>query len=151
ASASGTTGTLSQTASTCLTTGTTAGRCTLVVSSDAVGTLNLSVTAIAGTTLDGTDFSNIALTTPSGTSKTWVSADVTVTPGTATNVAGQDHTFAVHVNVTGLNGPQPAPDGATVTWTFDGPGTTAPSTTCASPGTTAGTCTITLTNNHTAG
>jgi len=153
ANATGTTGTLSPTASTCLepNSGTTCGACTLVVTSNAVGTLTLTVTAIAGTTLGGTDFSNIALTTPSTTAKTWVSVDVTVTPGTATNVAGQDHTFTVHVNVLGLNGPQPAPDGSTATWTFDGPGTTAPGTTCTNPGTTSGTCNITLANNQTAG
>ena len=43
--------------------------------------------------------------------------------------------------------PLPAADGATVTWTFDGPGVLdAGSTTCDDVGTTAGTCDIVFTN-----
>src|SRR4029077_10831771 len=122
--------------------GTTAGTCTLVVHDAGPGTLDLTVTAIAATTVDGAAFTNIALTTPATTSKTWVSAAVSVTPPTATNLVGQTHTFTVHVNVIGADGtttPQPAPDGSTVTWTFNGPGIVAAgATTCNAVGTVAG-------------
>ncbi len=108
-----------------MTGGTTGGTCTFVVTDAGPGTLDLTVTAIAGTTVDGTPYSNIGLIVPATTSKTWVSVAVTVTPPSATNLVGEPHTFTVSVNVLGADGtPTPIPaEGATVTWTFDGPGT----------------------------
>jgi hypothetical protein len=78
---------------------------------------------------------------------------VTVTPGTATNVVGQPHTFTVHVNVIGPDSTTAAPDGTTVTWGFtpSGLGTVdTAATTCNAPGTAGGTCNIVF-NNNTAG
>jgi hypothetical protein len=142
-------------ASTCLTGGTTGGTCTFIVHDAGPGTLDLTVTAIATTTVDGAPFTNIALTTPATTSKTWVSAAVSVTPSTATNLVGQTHIFTVHFDVIGADGttsPQPAPDGSTATSTFNGPGVLdVGATTCNTIGTVAGTCDIVFTNNGTPG
>ena len=66
-----------------------------------------------------------AYATPDSATKTWVSVAVTVTPPSETNLIGEPHTFTVGVDVLGADGtptPLPAADGATVTWTFDGPG-----------------------------
>jgi fimbrial isopeptide formation D2 family protein len=142
-------------ASTCLSGGTSAGTCTFVVHDAGPGTLDLTVTAVAETTIGGVSFTGIALNSPATASKTWVSVAVSVAPPTATNVAGQSHTFTVHVNLLGADGtttPRPAPEGTTLAWTFVGPGVDDPAgTTCATPGTSAGTCTITLANSGTAG
>ena len=71
----------------------------------------------------------------------------------ATNIVGEPHTFTVTVDVLGADGtstPFPA-DGATVTWTFDGPGTLDAAATTCDEGTTAGTCAIVFTNGGAAG
>jgi hypothetical protein len=133
-------------ASTCLAPGTTTGTCQFIVHDTGAGTLTLNVTAIGATTVDGVAFANIGLTAPATATKTWVSASVSVTPPNATNLAGDPHTFTVHVSVAGADGtstPLPA-DGATVAWTFSGPGVVS-SDTCAT-GTTAGTCVVTFAN-----
>jgi hypothetical protein len=134
-------------ASTCLTGGTSGGTCTFVVHDAGPGALTLNVTAIAATTVNSVPFANIALSAPATATKTWIAVSVSVTPPSATNLAGDPHTFTVHVDVAGADGtstPLPA-DGATVTWTFSGPGN-ATNDTCAT-GTTAGTCVVTFANS----
>ncbi len=92
-------------ASTCLTPGTAiGGTCQFVVHDAGPGTLTLNVTAIGATTVDGVPFTNIGLSAPATATKTWVSASVTVTPPSATNLAGDPHTFTVHVDVAGADG-----------------------------------------------
>src|SRR5262249_23312173 len=76
-------------ASTCLAGGTSGGDCTFVVHDAGPGTLDLTVTAIADTTISGVSFSDIALSSQATASKTWVSVAVSVTPATATNLTGQ--------------------------------------------------------------
>jgi fimbrial isopeptide formation D2 family protein len=102
---------------------------------------------MGSTVVDGTTFTNIALSAPATATKTWVDVSVSVTPPSATNLAGDPHTFTVHVNVAGADGtatPLPA-NGATVAFTFTGPGTETANT-CAT-GTTAGTCVVTFANS----
>ena len=110
------------------------------------------MTAVAGTTVGGTSYSDIDLVDEATTSKTWVSAAVTVTPPSATNLVGEPHTFTVSVNLLGADGtPTPVPaQGATVTWSFTGPGVLdAGATTCDDVGTTAaGTCEIVFTQHR---
>ncbi len=135
-------------ASSCLTPGTTTGgTCQFVVHDTGPGTLTLTVTAIGATTVDGLPFTNIALSAPAIATKTWLSVLVSVTPPSATNLAGDPHTFTVHVDVAGADGTATAlpAEGATVAWTFPGPGTLSADT-CAT-GTTAGTCVVTFTNS----
>ena len=60
------------------------------------GHANLTVTAIAGTSVDGDRvFATSRSIAPATTAKTWVSAAVSVTPPTATNLVGEPHTFTV--------------------------------------------------------
>ncbi len=143
-------GTLNGPASTCVTGGTVDGMCTFIVTDAGPGTLDLTVTAIAGTDVDGTPFTNIALTTPASTAKTWVSVAVTVTPPTATNVVGEPHTFTVDVDMLDGDGDPdagPVADGTIVAWVFDGPGILDAAGTTCDEGTTGGTCEIVFDNS----
>ena len=119
ATASGT-GTLDATSS-CLTGGTTGGTCQFVVEDNGPGALDLTVTAIASTTVNGVKFTNIALTAPSTATKTWVVANLLVhkTAGGATPVAGGDP-FNYTITVTN-EGPLATSAPVTVTDTL-GPG-----------------------------
>src|SRR4029079_16981437 len=47
--------------------------------------------------------------------KTWVDANIQITPATASNEIGTTHTLTVHVNVTDVSGFSNAPVGTTVT------------------------------------
>jgi hypothetical protein len=142
--------------------GTVGGTCTVTVSSDTPGAVTVTPGAMTVSLLDGTGArspvtvqpGSAAYATPPNATKTWVALDVSVTPPTATNLVGQSHTFTVHVDTIGADGtttPQPAPDGTTVTWSFNGPGLVAAGSTTCNVGTAGGECDITFTNAGTPG
>src|SRR5262249_37340444 len=70
-----------------------------------------------------------------------VDANIQISPPTATNRVGQQHTFTAHVNVNDGNGPVSAPDGTTINFTTNG----GASGSCTTSGGT-GSCSITLTS-----
>ena len=82
--------------------------------------------------------------------KTYVDANIQITPPTATNRVGTNHVFTAHVNVNnGTGGFQNAPDGTQISFTIDsGPGTLTTANPCTTTGGT-GSCTITLTSSVT--
>ena len=143
------TGTLDPTSS-CLTAGTTGETCQFVVHDAGPGTLTLTVTAIAATTVDGVAFTNIPLSAPATASKTWELSNLVVhkTDGGATPVAGGD-AFNYTITVTN-EGPLATSAPVTVTDTL-GPGLefagtpSIPASTgsCAPPSGSTLTCTIT--------
>src|SRR5262249_58653596 len=82
--------------------------------------------------------------------KTYVDANIQITPPNATNRIGQVHTFFAHVNVNdGTGGFQNAPDGTQISFTIDsGPGSFTTTNPCTTSGGT-GSCQITLTSSAT--
>jgi hypothetical protein len=83
----------------------------------------------------------------SGASKTFVDANIQITPGTGVNQIGDPHTLAGHVNVnTGTGGYVNAPAGTTINFSIvSGPGSLSAAS-CLTVAAT-GSCTVTLTNN----
>jgi hypothetical protein len=83
--------------------------------------------------------------------KTFVDANIQITPQTDTNPVGQTHTFTAHVNVNDGSGSgfQNAPAGTAITFTkVSGPGAFTTTNPCVTVGTT-GSCTIDLVSNDT--
>ena len=75
-------------ASSCLTPpGTSGGTCQLIVHDAGPGTLTLTVTAIASTTVGGVPVTDIPLSAPATASKTWVAYTVTISPSATTRWA----------------------------------------------------------------
>ena len=131
-------GTIDTAASTCVTGGTAGGTCTYVVTDAGPGTLTLTVTAIAATTVGGLPATDLVVP-PVETAKTWVAYLVTVSPS-ATNAVGAPHVFTI----TATRSDGDPVDGATVAYTWTGAGTATPATSCTTD--TAGVCTVTVTS-----
>ena len=143
----------SLTPTSCTTVGTT-GSCTVTLnnpSTPGITTVNASTTVVVGgQTLTRSTGDGKAGDSANAT-KTWVDANIQISPLTATNALGQPHVFTGHVNInTGTGGYVNAPAGTTINFTIlSGPGSlSAPS--CTTVGTT-GSCSVTLTNTTAAG
>jgi hypothetical protein len=130
-------------ASTCTTTGTTisgaAGLCTFVVRDAGPGTLQLTVTAIAATTIGITPYTDLTLIEPAQTSKTWVGYTVTISPS-AINPAGQPHTFTITASRTDGD----PVNGATIDFTWTGSEPASPAASCTTDAT--GKCAVIVTS-----
>src|SRR5262249_46686056 len=80
--------------------------------------------------------------------KTWVDANIQITPATAANQVGTNHTLTGHVNVDDGSGAGfvNAPDGTVITFTkVSGPGSFVGPSTCTTAGGT-GSCTVVITS-----
>jgi hypothetical protein len=132
----------------CTTVGTT-GSCTVQITSSATGTTvvkaatDVTVTGVVlhretGDGLPG-DSANAQ--------KTWVDANIQITPATATNPLNTNHTLTGHVNVNPGGGFVNAPDGTLITFTIlSGPGSFVGGVnTCTTAGGT-GSCTVQITS-----
>src|SRR5262249_12109675 len=124
------------------------GTCTVSLVSSTAGVTTLSASTsvvVAGVTLSRATGDAHAGDGPNAT-KTWVDANINITPASATNPLGATHTFTATVKVnTGTGGYVAAPDGTVVTFSkVSGPGTFPPANRqCTTSGGT-GTCTVTL-------
>ncbi len=102
--------------------------CQVTITSDATGATVVSATAaipVNGQTITRTT-GTAANTTAGGSgnaSKTWVDANIQITPPSAINPVGKNHTFTGHVNVnTGSGGFVNAPNGTTISFVLTGAG-----------------------------
>ncbi len=135
----------------CQTIGTT-GSCTVTLNSATPGVT--TVRAATSVVVGGQTLNRMTGDANAGDSanavKTWVDANIQITPLQATNEIGDPHVFTGHVNInTGTGGYVNAPAGTTINFNVvSGPGTLTP-TSCATIGST-GSCTVTL-NNATPG
>ena len=131
------------------------GQCTLVFQSPVAG----KVTGHASATLQiGTPATSVTVATDgtglnSGDAiKTFVDANISIAPPTATNRIGVNHVFTAHVNVNDGSGAgfQNAPDGTPISFTIDngGPGGFTTPNPCFTAGGT-GSCSITLASSLT--
>jgi uncharacterized repeat protein (TIGR01451 family) len=78
--------------------------------------------------------------------KTFVDANIQLTPATAINPVSTNHVLTAHVNVNGGSGFANAPNGTEISFTIDsGPGSLTTANPCMTSGDT-GSCTITLTS-----
>src|SRR6266542_1619439 len=132
-------------ASSCTTTGGT-GSCTVAISSATAGTTTLNATTtvlVGGVSLTFTTNGSGGNSGPAN--KTWVDANIQITPATDTDAVGDTHTLTAHVNVDPGTGFVNAADGTVITVAITGgPGTPA-SQTCTTAGGT-GSCTVTITS-----
>jgi uncharacterized repeat protein (TIGR01451 family) len=138
-------------AASCTTIGTT-GSCTVTLNSSTPGVTTVhasSTLTVGGQTV--TIQTNGQGANSGDAAKTWVDANIQISPLTATNVIGSPHVFTGHVNVnTGTGGFVNAPAGTTINFTIvSGPGTLSAAS-CTTIGTT-GSCSVTLNNATTAG
>jgi hypothetical protein len=80
--------------------------------------------------------------------KTWVDANIQISPQTASNPVGSNHVLIAHVNVnTGTGGYVNAPDGTTITFSIvSGPGSFVTPTSCTTAGG-SGSCSATITSS----
>ena len=124
--------------------------CTVTITSATPGTTVVQATSdipVGGVVITRT--TGTAQNTASGgsgnASKTWVDANIQISPGTATNPVGTNHVLTCHINVNPGTGFVNAPDGTTCTVTIiSGPGTPASQNCTTSGGT--GSCTATITS-----
>src|SRR6266536_3942375 len=149
---SGATSALNAASSTCDDAGAntdSSGQCLIVFNSNTAGKVTghaASTLSVAGSAPITVETDNVAPNSGNAV-KTYVDANIQITPQSATNPVGVNHVFTGHVNVnTGSGAFANAPDGTQISFTIDsGPG----SFTTANPCTTAGgtgSCTITLTS-----
>jgi hypothetical protein len=129
---------------TCTTAGGT-GACSVQITSATPGvtTLNATTTlSVAGVSLTRATGDANAGDGPNA-QKTWVDANVQITPPTATNRVGTDHVLTGHVNVNDGSGAGfvNAPAGTTITFALTGAGAFDGPSTCTTSGTT-GSCTV---------
>jgi hypothetical protein len=139
--------------SSCQTVGTT-GSCTAVISSTTTGTT--VVKASTNVTVNGQSLHRETGDGLSGDSanaqKNWVDANIQITPPTATNPVGTNHTLTGHVNVNAGGGFTNAPAGTTITFSLTNAGGAnaafvGPSS-CQTSGTT-GSCTVVISSTAT--
>src|SRR5262249_28277585 len=123
--------TVTPSSNTCAANGTDSnGQCTVTFTSTAPGTFTAHATAVVN--VQGTNFPVATGDGQNGDSpdatKTYVDANIQLSPLTATNEVGTPHTFTAHVNVnTGTGGFVNAPAGTTVGFTVvSGPGSVSP-------------------------
>jgi hypothetical protein len=138
---------------------TTSGSCSVSINTSTAGSVDIHAT----TTFDVGGVSLTRQTDGLGNNsadanKVYVDAYITINPPLDTNSVGDPHTFTVAVfqddglpDTEGdlVAGWAPAPDGTTVTVTLtdtDGADSSVSSDTCADPGTSGGTCTVTFTS-----
>ena len=139
------------TTGTCTTNG--SGQCDLVVTSSTPGTATVNASATVdvsgvsiGVATDGYGADSVS------NQKTWVDANIQISPLTATNLIGVTHTLTAHVNVNAGSGAGyvSAPDGTEIDFSIvSGPGSLSASSCVTSGGT--GSCSVDLTNLDTAG
>jgi uncharacterized repeat protein (TIGR01451 family) len=122
------------------------GQCTITFTSSSPGTVTAHATStliVSGTTIT---VSSSGAGTSGDAVKTFVDANIQITPPTAINPVSTNHVLTAHVNVNGGTGFANAPNGTQISFTIDsGPG----SLTTANPCTTAGgtgSCSVTLTS-----
>jgi uncharacterized repeat protein (TIGR01451 family) len=129
------------------------GQCTITFVSNTPGT----VTAHATSTLSiGSPATSVTVATDgvgqnSGDAvKTFVDANIQITPATADNPVGTNHVFTAHVNINTGNGTfVNAPAGTSISFSIvSGPGSFTTANPCTTVGAT-GSCTITLVSNTT--
>jgi len=144
---------------TCVSTGTVNGKCTVTFTSPSAGVVtgNASVTLTLGGVTVTRDTDPATANIPAGPGgsgpavKTFVDANITITPPNATNEVGQNHTFTVTVkqNAGGGAGFVNVPNGTKPTVTLvnsNGAAFNISSNVCFTAGTTAGQCTVTFTS-----
>jgi hypothetical protein len=126
--------------------------CTVTITSATPGTTVVQATSnipVSGIVITRT--TNTAVNTASGGSgnanKTWVDANIQITPATASNPTGTNHTLTGHVNVNPGTGFVNAPDGTTITFSLTNAGgataTFVGPSTCTTAGGT-GSCTVVI-------
>jgi hypothetical protein len=128
--------------------------CTVTITSSTPGTTVVSATSnipVNGVTITRT--TGTAANTASGgsgnASKTWVDANIQITPATASNPTGTNHTLTGHVNVNPGTGFVNAPDGTVITFSLTNAGgatadfVPAGANTCTTSGGT-GSCTVVI-------
>jgi hypothetical protein len=143
----------------CASVGTDAfGQCTVVINSDTADTFvaNARVTLQVGEVTLTRDTAGNAGPNGSGpATKIYVGFDASISIAEdATNVIGEPHTFTVVVQTNDGSGWTPAPDGTPVVVTLTNGGSadwqyTGSGDTCASPGTSGGSCTVTFVSDTT--
>jgi hypothetical protein len=125
--------------------------CEVVVSSAAAGSGTITIDTVT-MTVNGVTFADAVPAASTGGSleadKTWIEFDVDITPATATNLVGDEHTFTISVRVddgTGLVPFSPGPmETNSVAWSFAAPDGSTPTGMCMLvPG---GTCTVVQTS-----
>jgi hypothetical protein len=163
ANSNGATGTLNAASSTCDNAGANTdanGKCLLVISSPTTGqtvanaAVTLTINGPGGTSTQLTRDTSPATATigsgPGGSgpaTKTWVDANITVTPQTAVNPTGTNHTFTITVKKDLGNGAGLVPAaGETVTFNGTGVGNKV-SDTCGAPTNASGQCQVVWTSN----
>ncbi len=127
--------------------------CTVTITSATTGTTVVSATSdipVSGQTITRT--TNTAVNTAAGgsgnASKTWVNANIQITPATATNPTGTNHVLTITVNAVGGT-VDAGPHTATAS-IVSGPGSFVGSPTCTYTGGAAtATCTVTITSTST--
>jgi hypothetical protein len=135
--------------STCTTGGGT-GSCSIQITSTTPGTTTIK--AVTDVLVNGVSLHRATGDGLPGDSadaqKTWVDANVQITPATATNPVGTNHTLTGHVNVNSGSGFVNAPAGTTIGFAIvSGPGSFVGGTnTCTTAGTT-GECAIQITSS----
>jgi hypothetical protein len=128
--------------------------CTVTISSATAGTTVVQATSdipVNGVTITRT--TGTAQNTASGgsgnASKTWVDANIQITPATATNPVNTNHTLHCHINVNDGTGFVNAPDGTTCTVTVISGAATPVSQNCTTGTPTAGSgsCDVVITSS----
>ena len=123
-----------------------AGQCTITFSSPTAGKVTGHATSTLSVNGSPITVATDGVAPNSGDAvKTFVDANIQITPPLATNPVGTNHVFTGHVNVnSGTGGFVNAPDGTQISFTIDsGPGAFTTANPCTTAGGT-GSCTITL-------
>jgi hypothetical protein len=136
-------GMVDQGATACVSVGTRAGVCAIVVKDAGPGTLSLSVSAIAATMLNGVRFVDIPLTAQAAAKETWIAYGVTV-PSSATNPVGMQHDFTITATKTDGASTTPAAS-ASIAFVWSGAGSLVTPSACTT--TNDGTCAVRVTSN----
>ncbi len=123
------------------------GQCTITFTSSSAG--KVTAHASATLTIGGLAFpvaTDGAASNSGDAVKTFVDANIQITPTTAINPTSTNHVLTAHVNVDNGSGFANAPDGTQISFTIEtGPGSFTTSNPCTTTGGT-GSCTITLTS-----
>ena len=121
------------------------GQCTITFVSSAAGkvTGHATATLIIGEASITVSTDGVAPNSADAV-KTFVDANIQITPPSAINPVGKNHTFTGHVNVnTGSGSFQNAPAGTTISFTLTGAGSFVGPSSCTTVGTT-GSCTVVI-------
>ena len=118
--------------------GTVEGACTIEINSVVHGVSTVTIDAITSTIIDGEPVTGSIVVASDTGIKTWIDFQADV-QSSATNLAGDPHTFTITATVDFGAGAVPVPDGSVVHYTWTGDGTAAPVSSCTIAG---GTCTV---------